>query len=286
MASTSIFLSHNSGDKLFVRQLARRLTEAGVLVWLDEAELSIGDSLIEKIGAAIEEMEYVAAIISPRSVRSRWVQKELSLAMSKEIRGKKVVVLPMLIEPCDLPDFLQDKLYADFTDPARFEEELAKVLRAVGIRARARTSVKSRGDASAPAPRTSQDDDGFVDIAIIGVDRARTHNPDPTRNLYDVYLQLSTNPPEEWEAFFRESRHFPRHTGWRKAWIEGPYIVVHCALEELKERHLPYLKEDVETANSKYRDLFRAHRLREKQLRERQEEENRKRDDLLDSLDF
>jgi hypothetical protein len=42
---SSVFLSHNSKDKAWVRDLAKRLTQDGVVVWLDEAELNIGDSL-------------------------------------------------------------------------------------------------------------------------------------------------------------------------------------------------------------------------------------------------
>ena len=47
---TSIFLSHSHVDKPFVRRLASDLIDSGVKVWLDEAEILIGDSLIEKIG--------------------------------------------------------------------------------------------------------------------------------------------------------------------------------------------------------------------------------------------
>ena len=41
----SAFLSHNSNDKPFVRRLASELRAAGVKVWVDEAELRVGDSL-------------------------------------------------------------------------------------------------------------------------------------------------------------------------------------------------------------------------------------------------
>lgn len=45
-----IFLSHTAADKPFVRQLRKDLMEHGVpSVWLDEAEIEIGDSLIAKI---------------------------------------------------------------------------------------------------------------------------------------------------------------------------------------------------------------------------------------------
>lgn len=45
-----IFLSHTSADKPFVRELKQRLHAHGVTdVWLDEAEIQIGDSLTKKI---------------------------------------------------------------------------------------------------------------------------------------------------------------------------------------------------------------------------------------------
>ena len=129
----SVFLCHNSKDKPFVRELADRLKSDGVRVWLDEAELNIGDSLIEKISGGIEDMEYVAVIISKNSIISHWVQKEISLAMSKEIVGPRVTVLPILVNKCSLPEALADKVYADFTLRENYEDEYSKLLRAMDV---------------------------------------------------------------------------------------------------------------------------------------------------------
>src|SRR5215831_14962296 len=125
---SSIFLSHNHADKPFVRRLAHDLQAAGVRVWLDEAEMMIGDSLIEKIRQGIDEMEYLGVILSQNSVKSEWVKREVDVAINEEIEGKRVKVLPLVIEDCDLPGFLKGKLYADFRVPKRYGEELAKVL--------------------------------------------------------------------------------------------------------------------------------------------------------------
>jgi hypothetical protein len=125
---SSIFLSHTHADKPFVRRLAQDLQEAEVRVWLDEAEMMIGDSLIEKIREGIDQIEYLGVILSPNSVNSRWVQREVDVAMNQEIEGKKVKVLPLVIEDCELPGFLKGKLYADFRASERYEEELRKVL--------------------------------------------------------------------------------------------------------------------------------------------------------------
>lgn len=280
----SVFLSHSHGDKPFVRGLAARLTQAGAVVWLDEAALNIGDSLIERISSAIEEMEFVAAILSPRSVKSNWVQKELSLAMTKEVKGRRVTVLPILIEPCDLPQALRDKLYADFTRPENHEREFAKILRAIGL-APAPIEVPTAPIGEPPIDQ-ARDGSGFIDLRIVGVDKNRTHNPDESMALYDVYLQLSADPPEHWDDLFGEQRRFPRHSMWRRAWVEDGFIVVHCPLEELQRYHLADLKEDVAETNKKYRALLEQSRRQHTRAQQRADEERRRKGQALDSLDF
>ena len=128
-----VFLSHSSRDKHFAWRLAEALTSYDVQVWIDDAELDIGDSLVGKISSAIDKADFVVAVLSQNSVRSNWVQKELQIAMTKEIEGRRVKVLPVLIERCDIPEFLIDKVYADFTDPSEFDGPLFKLLRAVGV---------------------------------------------------------------------------------------------------------------------------------------------------------
>ena len=125
-----VFLSHNSEDKPFARNLKEMLNEKGVQnVWIDEAEILIGDSLIKKIGEGISKTTYFGVILSPRSIKSPWVEAELESAMSLEMKGEQVKVLPILYEKCELPPFLVSKLYADFTEETKYQESLGKLLR-------------------------------------------------------------------------------------------------------------------------------------------------------------
>ena len=94
--SVSVFLSHTAADKPFVRKLARDLDNHGVKYWLDEAEIKVGESLIEKIRQGLDEVDYVAAILSPNSIASPWVQREVDVAMNQEVQGKRVKVLPII----------------------------------------------------------------------------------------------------------------------------------------------------------------------------------------------
>lgn len=117
---SSIFLAHSSADKGFTRKLAQSLRERGVAVWIDEGEIKVGDSLFGKIGSGIADMAYLSVVLSPQSAKSDWVKREVEIALTKEMRGGKVVVLPILYKKCEIPPFLQSKLYADFSVPSRF----------------------------------------------------------------------------------------------------------------------------------------------------------------------
>ncbi|MDP3722323.1 MAG: toll/interleukin-1 receptor domain-containing protein [Candidatus Omnitrophota bacterium] len=129
----SIFVCHSSHDKPLARRLTIALREHGATVWIDEAELDVGDSLIARLADAVYRCDFVAALISSSSVRSKWVQKELQLAMTREIEGQRIRVLPILVGACkdEIPFFLRDKLYADFSVTNAYESALARLLRAI-----------------------------------------------------------------------------------------------------------------------------------------------------------
>lgn len=129
---STIFLSHSHVDKPFARKLAASLRSAGHGVWIDEAEINIGDSLVEKIREGLDQVDYVAAILSQASIDSPWVTRELDIASNREIEEGRVVVLPLLVENVDLPGFLKGKFYGDFTDEGQYEEMVQLLLRKLG----------------------------------------------------------------------------------------------------------------------------------------------------------
>lgn len=129
---SSVFLSHSHADKPFARRLAADLRAAGHSVWIDEAEINIGDSLVEKIRDGIDQVDYVAAVLSEASVASPWVSRELDIASNREMKEKRVVVLPIMVQKVSLPGFLEGKLYGDFTNPERYDDSLKQLLGGLG----------------------------------------------------------------------------------------------------------------------------------------------------------
>jgi hypothetical protein len=124
-----VFISYSHADRDFVAELADDLIRNRVLVWWDEWEIRVGDSLIEKIQDGISGSSYLAVVLSPNSVNSAWVQEELRAAMARQLEEKRTVVLPILLSDCELPLFLKEKCYADFRD--NYDKGLEDLLHAM-----------------------------------------------------------------------------------------------------------------------------------------------------------
>ena len=99
-------------------------------MWLDEADLRIGDLHEDLIDQAIARSKNLLVVISTNSVKSAWVQYELEIA---ERRGVRAV--PVLIDDIDsqLPPSIGRRIYADFRDPARFAESVAQLVRPLDL---------------------------------------------------------------------------------------------------------------------------------------------------------
>ena len=92
-----LFLSHSSADDGFVRELRDALADLGQPVWIDSRQLKGGDPLWSEITTAIEAAAGLAVLVSPASLQSRWVGKELRLGLKLQAeRGRAAFpVIPL-----------------------------------------------------------------------------------------------------------------------------------------------------------------------------------------------
>lgn len=96
MTGTDVFLSYARHDRATARTFAQCLAEEGFSVWWD-ASLHSGETFDEVIEQRLRDAKAVVVLWSPRSVASRWVRAEATLA---DRRNKLV---PAIIEACDRP---------------------------------------------------------------------------------------------------------------------------------------------------------------------------------------
>ncbi|HSQ98293.1 MAG TPA: TIR domain-containing protein [Sphingomicrobium sp.] len=109
MSGTDIFISYARTDRPIARSFAECLIEEGFQVWWD-ASLHSGETFDEVIEQRLRDAKAVVVLWSPRSVASRWVRAEATLA---DRRNKLV---PAIIEACDRPIVFELTHTADLSD--------------------------------------------------------------------------------------------------------------------------------------------------------------------------
>ena len=82
MTATRAFISHSSKDDLLVARLRDALHGQGAPVWTDSQFLSGGVRLEAAILEAIAEAQHLIVVLSPNSIGSPWVIKEVKYARS------------------------------------------------------------------------------------------------------------------------------------------------------------------------------------------------------------
>ncbi len=88
-----VFISHASEDKEeAARPLANALIARGLRVWLDEAELKLGDSLQQRIDDGLSQSRFGVVILSNTFFSKHWTRKELDGLAAKEEPGRNAIL--------------------------------------------------------------------------------------------------------------------------------------------------------------------------------------------------
>lgn len=89
-----------------------------------------------------------------------------------------------------------------------------------------------------------------VEIQIVGLNTDKTRRTLGSTTVYQVYFELSGNPPSAWSEIF--GRQWKTLNSTQEAGIDGKFLVMHCPLQEIAATHLPALKKAVEAANAAF----------------------------------
>jgi hypothetical protein len=122
------FLSHSSHDKGNVRMIYDDLLHLGVKVWMDEVQIKVGDSIVEKISEGLKSSKFLLLVLSEHSVKSVWTKREWNSFLAHQLSTADVRIRPILLEDCDIPMILKDIKYADFRE--RYHDGLKEILAA------------------------------------------------------------------------------------------------------------------------------------------------------------
>lgn len=91
-----VFLSYNRQDQQLAQLYADAMEREGLNVWWDQT-LKSGQAYDHVTEAALRAAKAVVVLWSPRSIASRWVRSEATIA------DRNGTLLPVMTEPCDRP---------------------------------------------------------------------------------------------------------------------------------------------------------------------------------------
>jgi tetratricopeptide (TPR) repeat protein len=132
----SVFLSHSSKDKAFVKDLYARLTRDGVDCFFDAESIGWGDNWVRALERALDECTQIIFILSPDFCNSEWVEVERTSSLADDPSGLKRKVRLLMLHDCrslpTFPRFLKQIQSLDVSTPSAFEANYPKICHALG----------------------------------------------------------------------------------------------------------------------------------------------------------
>lgn len=124
-----IFVSYRSIDLPHVERLASAIRSSGHDVWLDQWEIGLGDSIVQKIGQGLEKSAYLVLCCSSAGNESPWMSREWMSALARQLNGAGIRLLPALLPGGAAPAILADLRYADLGQD--WDTGVREILRAI-----------------------------------------------------------------------------------------------------------------------------------------------------------
>jgi len=172
-----VFVSYSRKDSEAVDHIVTRLTADGFNVWLDRKEIRGGELWREDIVEAIDNAYACVLMLSPDSVASDNVRKEVDLA-----EGANRELIPVMLAPVELPAKLRYQLAGIqwveyYSDSEAKYSELAEVLH-----------VRVPKHIADELPKTRK-----VEIVIQGLSPSK-FGPEQQEKLLDLIANFTSTP--------------------------------------------------------------------------------------------
>jgi WD40 repeat protein len=119
---TQVFVSYAEPDKATMQKICNSLRRESLTVWTNKTDIQTGEDFQSAIDRGIEQTDNLVYLLSPDSVKSEYVRKELEYAVSLNKR-----IIPVLVRETsadEIPKALQGVQYIDLTDNVKEDDYL------------------------------------------------------------------------------------------------------------------------------------------------------------------
>ena len=113
-----VFISYSHADRAIVTKISKRFEKHKINHWLDDKDIRIGETIDKAISKGIQNNLLFLIVLSPTSIKSKWVEREFDEASHEEIEGKKYI-LPVVVNGLkdeDIPARIRRRLYVNLSN--------------------------------------------------------------------------------------------------------------------------------------------------------------------------
>jgi hypothetical protein len=126
------FISYSHHDSPWVRNvLLPHLEGEGLRVCIDFRDFELGVPSLANMENAVDRSRKTLLVLTPNWVASQWAAFKALLIQTKDPAGRGRRILPLMVQPCELPPRLQVFTYLDLTDPAQFDFQMRRLVAAI-----------------------------------------------------------------------------------------------------------------------------------------------------------
>ena len=126
----TVFASHSHHDNNKCLQYVLALRAMGLDVWVDINDLPDGTLLSQEIQSQLQQRTAFVIFLTPASVNSYWVQLETDAFRDLASRDSSRLMLPVVIEKCEVPILLRGLKWIDATS-VPFDEAIKVIGKAL-----------------------------------------------------------------------------------------------------------------------------------------------------------
>jgi hypothetical protein len=109
-----VFVSHSAKDKPIVRELAARLKNDGLGIWLDEEQIEPGDNVPAKIEEGLRSSRVLLLCMSANAFSSDWAQLESQTFTFRDPLNKERCFVPLRLDDAPIEGSLAQFRYIDW----------------------------------------------------------------------------------------------------------------------------------------------------------------------------
>jgi hypothetical protein len=127
-----VFISYSHKNKDWVwAKLLPCLEGAGLKVLIDYRDFEIGIPSVVNMERAVDRSRHTLLVLTPSWLASEWTDFESLLAGTSDPAARRRRLVPLMLESCNPPQRIAMLTYADFINPARRDEEMARLILAL-----------------------------------------------------------------------------------------------------------------------------------------------------------